>query len=284
MARPQRFCILLMLFSVAVLINPGSVSYGSRSNVGLQVSTGTGTQCPAPGPGDFSRQPITGSGSNASIPGHVVQSVKHGLAHLIRPVPSSVQLKVQLVFKIRNAAQFQSCLASINDPSSPDYGRYLNSTGLQPFLPTPGQKASVSDLLIREGLLVTDGASPLVLNVRGSAGEIMRAFGIRLSLYSYRNATFFATDTDPQMPGNFVSLVNGIIGLDNNTVTRPAESPCSGPYCPQGIEVGYSMSPLLSASYTGSGQAVAIVDAPGDPNAQAAINTFDSEYVCRPRP
>ena len=270
--------MLLLVFSFMLVANSAFSSYSLQATAGSQISDSSELQCPPPGPADFSTQAMTASGSNASVPGHVVQPVKQGLAQFLRYMPSSLQLTVQLVFKIRNAAQFQSCLAAINDPSSPEYGRFLNSTTLQPFLPTPGQEASLSQLLTREGLVVADGASPLVLNVKGSARAMMSAFGIRLGLYSYHNGIFFAADSDPQMPNNFASLVIGIRGLDNYTVIRPAESPCSGPYCPQGIEVGYSVSSLYSSGYTGSGQTVAIVDAPGDPNSQTAINTFDTQY------
>jgi len=278
MVRSQRVCMLLLVFSFAVAANPAYSSYGLQAIAESQISGLTGLQCPPPGAADFSAQTVSAANSNASMPGHVVQPVKQGLAQLLRSVPSSLQLTVQLVFKIRNAAQFQSCLDAINDPSSPEYGKFLNSTTLQPFLPTPGQKASLSKLLTREGLVVTDGASPLVLNIKGSARALMSAFGVRLGLYSYHSGMFFAVDSDPQLPANFASLVVGIRGLDNYTVVRPAESPCSGPYCPQGIEVGYSISSLYSSGYTGSGQTVGIVDAPGDPNSQTAINTFDSQY------
>ena len=106
----------------------------------------------------------------------------------------------------------------------------------------------------------------------------MSALGTRLGVYSYRNVTFFAPASDPQIPSNFAPLVNGITGLDNYTRIKATESPCNGPYCPQGIQVGYSIAPLLQASETGSGQKVAVVDAPGDPNSQTAINTFDTQY------
>jgi len=268
-----------MLFLCTVAFNQILISYGSHASSVPTVSTNTpASECPQPGPANLSNQQIAPSASNASLPGHVVQPVKQGLARLISHVNPTLQLRVELVFNIRNEAQFQKCLDSINDPSSPEYRRYLNSTTLQPFLPSPGQKTSVSDRLTREGLSVTDGASPLVLNINGDANAIMSAFAIRLSVYSYRNSTFFASDSDPQMPSNLASLVNGIMGLENYTRARPAESPCSSPYCPQGIQIGYSISTLLSNGYTGSGQKVAVVDAPGDPDSQTAINTFDTQY------
>jgi kumamolisin len=279
MGKSQRFYPLFLLFLSAAIVNPSTASHSTQTNTALHISTALpALQCPPPGPADFSNQTIVASSSSASIPGHVVQPVEQSLVSLIGPLNPTLQLQLRLVFKIRNETQFQNCLASINDPSSPEYGRYLNSTTLQAFLPTPGQKASVSNLLSGEGLTVTDGASPLVLNVEGSAEAIMSAFAISLSVYIYGNTTFFATDSDPQMPSNLASLVNGILGLENYTRVMPDESPCTGPYCPQGIQIGYSISTLTSSGDTGSGEKVAIVDQPGDQNAQTDINTFDTQY------
>jgi len=281
MVKLRRFSKYLLLFLCTLMFSQSLTSYGAQvSSVPTVSAITVASECTPPGPADFSSQEIAPSASNASLPGHVVQPVHQGQARLISPLNPTFQLQVRLVFNIRNEAQFQKCLDSINDPSSPQYRRYLNSTTLQSFLPTPGQKASVSDLLTGEGLIVTDGASPLVLNVRGDAEAIMSAFAIRLSVYSYGNSAFFATDSDPQMPSNLASLVNGILGLDNYTRATPAESPCgnSSPDCPQGIQIGYSISTLISGGDTGSGQKVAVVDMPGDPNSQTAINDFDGNY------
>ena len=279
MVRALRFSKFLLLLLCAVAFNQGLITYGAHASKVFRVSPNTSaTECSAPRAADFSNQQIAPSTSNVLLPGHLVQPVKQGEARLIGPLNPALQLRVELVFKIRNEAPFQNCLASINNPSSPEYRRFLNITTLQPFLPTPGQKASVFNLLTQEGLTVTDGASPLVLNIKGSAQTIMAAFAVRLSVYSYRNSTFFATGSDPEMPSNLAPLVNGILGLDNYTKAMPAESPCTGPYCPQGIQIGYSISALISSGDTGSGQTVAVVDLPGDPNSQTAIDKFDTQY------
>ena len=279
MLSARGFSRILLLILCAVAFNQGLITYVVRAGAVSRLSVSTAlSECLRPGPADFATQQITPSTSNASLPGHVVQPVSQSQAHLIGSLNPTIQLRVELVFKIRNEAQFQNCLASINDPSSPEYQHYLNRTTLQPFLPTPGQKVSVSDLLTQEGLSVTDGASPLVLNIKGTAQAIMSAFAVRLSAYSYGNSTFFATASDPQMPSNLAPLINGILGLENYTRAMPAESPCTGPYCPQGVQIGYSISPLISNGDIGSGQSVAVVDMPGDPNSQAAINKFDSKY------
>ena len=237
-----------------------------------------GPPCLAPSPNDISAAQIQPSGTNASLSGHVIPDVRNGKAAYRVKLPQSQTIRMELVFAIRNLQQFQSCLVSIHDPHSPNYGHFLDATTLSPYVPTPGQKASVVSFLSRRGFNVTNGASPLVLVMSAHVKDIEATLGVRINLYSIANSSFYGVDADPSLPRNFASIVNGIMGLDNYTVTRPAESPCSGPYCPQGIQVGYSLSSLYTSGYDGTGQKVAIVDVPGDPNMQTAINTFDSQY------
>jgi hypothetical protein len=185
---------------------------------------------------------------------------------------------MQFVFKIRNSVQFEQCLSSISNPNSPNYGRFLNATTLQPYLPTPGQKSTLARFLSAYGFNVTDGISPLVLNVAGSVDRAERIFGVHVGVYGSGNSSFYAIDSDPTLPQNLAVITTGILGLDNYTRAVPAESPCTGPYCPQGIQVGYSLSSLIAAGKDGTGVKVAVVDAPGDPNTQTAINTFNAQY------
>jgi len=117
------------------------------------------------------------------------------------------------------------------------------------------------------------------LKVSGTVGKFESLLGVSESLFR-ENATtvFYAPTSGPWMPGNYAALVDAIQGLDNYTHPVPVESPCSSPYCPQGIRVGYSISSLLGSGQDGSGITVAVVDAPGDSNIQSAINTYDSQY------
>jgi subtilase family serine protease len=194
-------------------------------------------------------------------------------------MPSDFALHIELVFKLRNPDQLSKCLASVGDPSSPDYGHFLSMTMLQPYLPTPGQKASIVSFLSRMGMSVTSGASPLVLEISAPVRSVEKAFGVRMNVFAKNpKFGFYAADSDPIMPQNFASIVGGILGLENYTRPMPLEYPCSGPYCPQGIQVGYSLSSLYGNGYDGTGQEVAIVDAPGDPNIQTTINTYSTQY------
>ncbi len=168
------------------------------------------------------------------------------------------------------------------EPQSSNYGNFLNATTLLPYLPTSGQKASITSFLTNTGFIITQGASPLVLQLSGTVAEAENTFGVSLGYYQTAGqafgSTFYAIDTDPSLPTAYANLVTGIIGLDNYSTPRPVESPCSGPYCPQGIQVGYSFTNLYGAGNNGVGQTVAIVDAPGDPRIQNSINIFSTQY------
>jgi kumamolisin len=171
-------------------------------------------------------------------------------------------------------------LTSIQDPSSGTYEHFLNATTLLPYLPTPGQKASVISFLTQRGFTVTEAASPLVIYASGTAAAVEEALGVHMNMYRDSAHTFFASDSDPTIPANFVGILNGIIGLDNYTVARPTETPCGvfSADCPQGIQVGYSLSSLYTSGFNGTGKKVAIIDEPGDPNIQAAVNNFTVQY------
>jgi subtilase family serine protease len=137
---------------------------------------------------------------------------------------------MELVFNIRNPVQFKQCLSSLSDPASDNYGHFLNSTTLGPYAPTLGQRLSIVAFLKASGFTVSEGFSPLVLNVNATAAGAEKMFGIKIGLYRPGlRSSFYATDSDPSLPVNFAELTMGILGLDNYTTVKPAESPCSGP-------------------------------------------------------
>ncbi|MGA2237695.1 MAG: S53 family peptidase [Candidatus Bathyarchaeia archaeon] len=246
---------------------------------GIQTIQQTTQVCLTPSPADYATVQMRAASANGTIAGHVIPDVVTRKAVQKGRMPRDFTLHIELVFKLRNPDQFSKCLASISDPSSPDYGHFLNATTLAPYMPTPGQRVSIMSHLSRMGLEVNEGASPLVLKLSGPVKTIEKAFGVAINLYAEKaNAGFYATDSDPMMPQNFASIVNGIMGLDNSTRPIPAEHPCSGPYCPQGIQVGYSLSSLLGNGYDGTGQEVAIVDVPGDANITSTLNTYSAMY------
>jgi len=277
------FLLLLTLVFFPVHVLSGQALPSSQMATPFQTGTQTIQQatqvCLTPSPADYATVQMRAASSNGTIAGHVIPDVLARKAVQKGRMPGEFTLHIELVFKLRNPDQFSECLASISDPSSPDYAHFLDATTLAPYMPTPGQRSSIMSHLSRMGLKVTEGASPLVLRLSGPVKAIEKAFGVTMNLYAEEaNAGFYAADSDPMMPQNFASIVNGIMGLDNSTRPMRANHPCSGPYCPQGIQVGYSLSSLLGNGNDGTGQKVAIVDVPGDSNIQTTINTYSTMY------
>ncbi len=237
--------------------------------------------CLTPSVADTATAQMQASSTKQTVTGHVLSNVANKRSHLLGAISNQSIIKMEMVLNVRNPTSFSACLAALNDPTSPNYGHFLNQTTLKPYLPTPGQIASISSYLTRSGFHVASGFSPLVLQLTASTAAVESTLNVKLSFYS--NSTtgkhkYYGVSSDPSLPSNFATLVNGIQGLDNYSTIIPAESPCSSPYCPQGVQVGYGLSSLYSSAFNGAGQSVAIVDVPGDPNIQSALNTFDSQY------
>ena len=118
--------------------------------------------CLTPSAADASTVQMRATSTNGTIAGNVVPEVRAGKTIQKGGMPGDFTLRFELVFKLRNPDQFYRCLESITDPSSPDYGNFLDATMLQPYMPTHGQKLSAFiSYLSSMGMTATDGASPL---------------------------------------------------------------------------------------------------------------------------
>lgn len=289
----------LKILGSCVFLSLLSVQYASASLA--QNQTGDPNPCLVPSKADYSSAFMIPSTTNDTLENNLVPQVQSGSAKLITHEQTNKMLFLNVMLKIRHHAQFESCLASINDPKSPNYHHFLNSTTIMPYLPTSGHLTSIASFLASHGFKVEYTSSPLVIKASAPASTVENTFGIKINVYqvpinkkiNYNEfqsmirangygSPFYAADSKPQMPSNILTLVDSIQGLDNYTHVRPLESPCSGPYCPQGIQSGYMFSPLYSKGLDGTGQDVAIVDCAGDPNPQGAINTYDAQYQLPP--
>lgn len=266
---------------------------------GLQ---GQANPCLAPTPEDYSRVPAVPAKENSTLPDNIIPDVRNGIAVPVSGLEGSKVLPLEIVLNPRNQGQFANCLDSINDPTSPNYHHFLNASTILPYLPTPGQKLSVISFFTSHGYQVTDTSSPFILKASAPVSTHESTLGIKIRIFktpvhkiNYSGAmaqrmavlnryseAFYAPDSPPTLPSNIASLIGSISGLDNYTFARPLESPCTGPYCPQGIQEGYMFSKLQGQKLDGSGQNVAIVDCAGDPDPQKAVDTYDQQYGLPP--
>jgi len=274
--------LILSVLQFSVLLTRSSEQMnGVASTTTTSIAAQSSNPCLRPTEADTATAQLQASSGRQAVSGHVLSNVANKRSHLLGAISNQSIIKMEMVLNVRNPTSFNACLASLNDPTSPNYGRFLNQTTLKPYLPTPGQIASISAYLSHNGFHVALGFSPLVLQLTATSAAVESTLNVKLNLYANNTAgkhSYYGVTSDPSLPSNFATLVNGIQGLDNYSTIIPAESPCSSPYCPQGVQVGYGLSSLYSSGFNGVGQSVAIVDVPGDPNIQSALNTFDSQY------
>ncbi|HJW19565.1 MAG TPA: S53 family peptidase [Candidatus Nitrosotalea sp.] len=258
--------------------------------------------CIVPTSEDYATSSMLPSQTNTTLQNGIIPQVQNNQAQLVSPVSQNTILSMHMVLHLRNQDHFTKCLDSINDPKSPNYRHFLNGTTIMPYLPTRSERSSIASYLAEHGFQVENSTSQLVLKISAPIHVIENTFGVNMKVYqmpvksridssanvqkfihaSKYGGFFYATDSMPHLPSNFAILVDSIQGLDNYTLVRPLQSPCVGPYCPQGMQAGYSMIPLYRAGFNGTGQSVALIDCPGDEKPQDAIDTFDAQYGLGP--
>ena len=212
---------------------------------------------------------------------------------------------MSVTLALRNREQLQQLLADLQNPSSPDYHRFLTPKEFADrFGPT--DFAEVRDWLTAQGFHVTStDVARRVIEFHGSAAEAERAFGTSIESFG---GTAFGNTSDPQIPARFAGVIGHIHGLDNMSGRRPgvtaanlkrvappegdaADSAASNPdstvpgfdvpriggplFGPTDFYTFYDETPLLSAGLKGSGCIAIIGDSRVSP---AAISTFASKF------
>ena len=278
------------------------ISFLSCQNTHDAIAQVDSNPCIAPTLEDYTTSSMSPSQTNTTLQNGIIPQVQNNHAQFISPVSQDKVISIHIVLHLRHQDQFTKCLDSINDPKSPNYRHFLNDTTIMPYLPTYSERSSVVSYLAEHGFQVENSSSKLVLKVSAPIRVIENTLGVQMKVYQMPvpsgidhgtnvqkfahtfkyGGFFYATDSMPHLPSNFAVLVDSIQGLDNYTLVRPLESPCVGPYCPQGMQVGYSMAPLYHAGFDGTGQSVALVDCPGDEKPQDAIDAFDTQYGLGP--
>ncbi|HEX5458230.1 MAG TPA: S53 family peptidase [Candidatus Nitrosotalea sp.] len=254
--------------------------------------------CMMPALEDYATSSMLPSPTNDTVQNNVIPEVQNNQAQLVSPMSQDKVISMQIVLHLRHQEQFTKCLDSINDPKSQNYRHFLNDTTVLTYLPTSSQRLSIMSYLAGHGFQVENSSSQLMLKISAPLHTVENTFGIKMKIYHIPvksgidhstnvqkfgrtikyGGFFYAADSLPRLPSNFAALVGSIQGLDNYTLVKPLESPCDGPYCPQGIQVGYSMLSLHDAGFNGTGQSVALIDCPGDKNPQDALDMFDTQY------
>ncbi len=231
-----------------------------------------------------------------TLPGHIPAAVAS--AQLVAAVDGTQPISLALSLPLHHQAELQDLLHGLSDPSDPRFGQFLTPEEFAArYSPTPAEYARVIAYAQAMGLTVTGThANRTLLEVAAPAGQINRAFGLRLLTYKSQldGRTFFAPDAEPQIPAALGGLVSGVIGLSNASVRTPhlrektwaAITPALDPYAahetgsgpgggltPSDIKTAYNLN---GVSQNGSGQTLGLFELDG--YTASDIAAYESAY------
>ncbi len=183
--------------------------------------------------------------------------------------PSTELTYVTLMLK--PDASLESFLAEQQNPSSPNYRRWLTPEQFgDRFGLSGGDIAKVASWLESQGLKINDVAKGRHwITFSGTAATIGRTLRTQFRRYQVDGEQHFANATEPQIPAALEPVVVGFDGLDdfgpkpNFIKARSAPNFNYGAgvnyLAPDDIATIYNVAPLYKAGYDGTGQKIVIV-------------------------
>ena len=186
--------------------------------------------------------------------------------------------RVTLILKPSTAqqAELKQLLAAQQDPSSPDYHRWLTPEAYADRFGVSGSDLNriTSWLQSQHLAIVAVARGRNWIAARGTAANVATAFGTRLHHYRVDGELHFANATEPSLPASLEGVVKAIHGLHDfrmkprlraanlqSRSQRPAYTTIAGSHYVGANDVTaiYNIQPLYSSGITGSGQRLVVV-------------------------
>lgn len=167
-------------------------------------------------------------------------------------------MSVEVALAPRNEAALTAELQAVYSQGSGQYHNFLSPGQFdRMYAPTSAERAAVTAYLAGEGLRVSSGSSPFLIQVTGSSAKIAVAFHTALSNYvDPRGVSYFSNSRPLSVPASIAGAIQGVVGLTNTVrehsmAVRPqgragtAAPAKSG--SPAGCETGYVTAAELFA-------------------------------------
>lgn len=233
---------------------------------------------------------VTGSSQAITLPG-TTPLTKPRVAADTRivdlGVAAATDIKtISLSLAVRNADQLDAFIASLADPASPNFRKFITP---QQFAANYGQSAesvaSVVSYLKSKGFTVNKVfANNLQITATGTNAQIAAAFGATVHNYSLLGNRFQAAATTPAIPTALASIVKAVNGIstralfnkhstavprtgalagDINLKVAGAIGGAPGQYTTLDLAAKYNITPLYSRGITGAGKTIGIATLAG---------------------
>ncbi len=157
----------------------------------------------------------TSTGSWVSTGTHAISFTN---AKALGAVTSTVPMHIVVGLQTHNSDKAQGLIASIANPSSPNYHKFLSPSDFaSQFAATAADAKAVTSYLSSQGFSnVKLAPNRLFVEADGTPQVVQAAFNTQLMRYlSVDGKEVFANLTDAQVPSALGGIVNAVVGLQN---------------------------------------------------------------------
>jgi subtilase family serine protease len=185
---------------------------------------------------------------------HVRSIVSTGEAKLVGKLPPDQMMTLDIVLQLRDRAGLQSFLADINNPTSPNYRKFVTPAQFtEKFGPTKSDYDAVVTYAKSFGLSVVGGTHDgFDVQVKGPVSAVEAAFHVNIKTYqdTSSNRVFFAPDKEPT--ANLPFALWHVSGLDNYSIPHAMFAKKSDFLKARGVVEGVSSNATTGSGPSGS--------------------------------
>jgi subtilase family serine protease len=139
-----------------------------------------------------------------------------------------------LLLKLRDNAGAEATLASISDPASAAYGKWLTSADFKArYAPAGADISSVQNWLKGQGFALRDTLGGMYVEAAGTTAQVEKTFGTTLKNYQYQGQTVHANATPLSLPedtpSSVIGVVSGVLGIDQGQALKKPADTLPGP-------------------------------------------------------
>jgi subtilase family serine protease len=193
---------------------------------------------------------------------------------------------ISLSLALRNADQLEAFIASLGDPASPNFRKFITP---KQFAAAYGQSAesvaAVLTYLKSKGFTINKVyGNNLQITATGTNAQVAAAFGATVHTYSLLGARYQAPATAPTLPAALASVVQAVNGIstkslfnkrstaiprsgalagDVNLKVAGAVGGAAGQYTTVDLAAKYNINPLYARGITGAGKTIGIATLAG---------------------
>ncbi len=185
--------------------------------------------------------------------------------------PPNQPMNITIALPLRNQPQLRALLASIDDPTSPNYHKYMTPAQfVAQFGVDPAHLAIITSILNALNLPLTNiqvSATRGTVSFTTTVSTVETLLHTHIHNFSLHNKTYYGPTSDPQVPTALASLVTYIGGLNDFIVPvahllRRAAAPHASfnGYEPAQLQKAYGADTLISQGADGNGQSIAFME------------------------